>query len=122
MCTINKISLSFSFDHLEKKYKIVLLLYTIIKMTNESIKSLMTLSSRSDGSTGLAGKTPWRNAALHDRCTLIDMIKLKEAFKSAYRNKLLATEFRNLLKNLLNVEYDDDEYKILFMKVRFLLY
>ncbi|KAJ0175384.1 hypothetical protein K1T71_008543 [Dendrolimus kikuchii] len=86
-------------------------------MANESMKSLMTLSSRSEGSTGPATKTLWRNAALHDRCTMVDMVKLKEAFQTAYRNKLMPTEFRNLLKTLLNVEYDDDEYKILFMKI-----
>lgn len=80
------------------------------------IKSLMTLSSKSEGSTAPI-RIRWRNAPLHERCSLSDMIKIKEAFQEAYRNKLLPNEFRNLLRTLLNVEYDDDEFNILFLKV-----
>lgn len=82
------------------------------------IKSLMTLSSKSEGSTAApATRMRWRNAPLHERCSMADMIKIQEAFQEAYRNKLLPNEFRNLLRTLLNVEYDDDAFKILFMKV-----
>lgn len=81
------------------------------------IKSLMTLSSKSEGSTAPAIRIRWRNAPLHERCSMADMIKIQDAFQEAYRNKLLPNEFRNLLRTLLNVEYDDDEFKILFMKV-----
>lgn len=45
------------------------------------------------------------------------MVKLKDAFESAYKNIMLPNEFRTSLKVLLNVEYDDEEYKILFLKV-----
>ncbi|KAG6461155.1 hypothetical protein O3G_MSEX012443 [Manduca sexta] len=87
-------------------------------MANDSeIRSLMTLSSKSEGSTAPQTRARWRNAPLHDRCTINDMVKLKEAFQAAYRNKLLPNEFRNLLRTLLNVEYDEDEFKILFMKI-----
>ncbi|CAG9785367.1 unnamed protein product [Diatraea saccharalis] len=87
-------------------------------MANESdIKSLMTLSSISDVSTTAHNRSRWRNAPLHERCTMVDMVKIKEAFQSADRNKLLPNEFRTVLRNLLNVEYDDDEFKILFMKI-----
>lgn len=87
-------------------------------MANDSdIKSLMSLSSKSEGSTAHVARSRWRNAPLHERCTMPDMVKIKEAFQNAYRNKLLPNEFRALLRTLLNVEYDDDEFKILFLKV-----
>lgn len=47
----------------------------------------------------------------------MDMLKIKESFDKANLNKLLPTEFRNLLFTLLNVEYDDEEFKLLFLKV-----
>lgn len=81
------------------------------------MRSLMSATSRSEGSTAPHTRTLWRNAPLHERCTISDMIKIKESFQAAYKNKILPNEFRNLLRTLLNVEYDDDEYKILFMKV-----
>lgn len=59
----------------------------------------------------------WRNVPLHERCSMSDMLTLKEAFDSAYMNKLLPSQFRNLLRTTLNVEYDDEEFKILFLKV-----
>lgn len=87
-------------------------------MANESeVRSIVSVSSKSEGSTTAVGKTYWRNAALHDRCSMSDMVKLKEAFEEAYKNKMLPTEFRTLLKTMLNVDYDDDEFKILFLKV-----
>ncbi|KAI8422149.1 hypothetical protein MSG28_006060 [Choristoneura fumiferana] len=88
-------------------------------MANESeIRSLMSLSSKSDVSTAAATmRTRWRNAPLHERCSMADMIKIKEAFQAAYLNKLMPNDFRDLLRNLLNVEYDDEEFKILFMKI-----
>lgn len=88
-------------------------------MANESeIRSLMSLSSKSDLSTAaVTMRTRWRNAPLHERCSMADMVKIKEAFQAAYLNKLLPNDFRDLLRNLLNVEYDDEEFKILFMKV-----
>ncbi|XP_028169405.1 WD repeat-containing protein on Y chromosome [Ostrinia furnacalis] len=87
-------------------------------MANDSdIKSLMSLSSKSEGSTAPQTRSRWRNPPLHERCTMPDMVKIKEAFQAAYRNVLLPNEFRTLLRQLLNVEYDDDEFKILFMKI-----
>ncbi|CAB3250854.1 unnamed protein product [Arctia plantaginis] len=87
-------------------------------MANESeVRSLMSLSSRSEGSTAAQMRSRWRNAPLHERCSMNDMVKLKDAFESAYKNIMMANEFRTLLKVLLNVEYDDEEYKILFLKI-----
>ncbi|XP_059049604.1 WD repeat-containing protein on Y chromosome-like [Achroia grisella] len=87
-------------------------------MANDcDMKSLMTLSSKSEGSTAPAARLRWRNAPLHERCTMTDMVKLKDAFQTAYRNVLLPNDFRNLLRTLLNVEYDDEEFQILFMKI-----
>nr|XP_049696246.1 WD repeat-containing protein on Y chromosome isoform X1 [Helicoverpa armigera] len=89
-------------------------------MANDSqIRSTMSMSSKSEGSlTAVTRAGPgWRNVALHDRCSMEDMLKLKEAFQQAFNNKLMANEFRNLLKTLLNVEYDDDQFKILFLKM-----
>ncbi|KAH9642093.1 hypothetical protein HF086_007213 [Spodoptera exigua] len=59
----------------------------------------------------------FRNVQLHDKCTIQDMLKMKEAFSEAYNNQMVAQEFRTALKTLLNVEYDDEEFKILFLKV-----
>ncbi|XP_049868004.1 WD repeat-containing protein on Y chromosome-like [Pectinophora gossypiella] len=85
-------------------------------MGNESdVKSLMTLSSKSDGSVGRAQR--WMNPPLHERCTMQDMDKLRLAFKESFRGKLFPDEFRCLLRDLLNVEYDDDEFNILFLKI-----
>ncbi|KOB70488.1 Uncharacterized protein OBRU01_15246 [Operophtera brumata] len=81
------------------------------------VKSLMTIYSKSEGSTAPASRFRWRNAPLHERCSMSDMVKIKNAFEEAYRNKLLPMEFRDILRTLLNVEYDDDDYKILFMKI-----
>lgn len=87
-------------------------------MANDcEVKSIMSISSKSEGSTAPLSRIRWRNAPLHERCSMADMVKIKEAFQAAYRNKMLPTEFRNLLRTLLNVEYDDDEFNILFMKV-----
>ncbi|XP_004926930.1 WD repeat-containing protein on Y chromosome isoform X2 [Bombyx mori] len=86
-------------------------------MANESdVKSIMTFSTKSEASTALQNISRWKNAPLHERCTITDMLKIKEAFQ-ANMNKMLPNEFRNLLRTLLNVEYDDDDYKILFMKI-----
>lgn len=86
------------------------------------IKSLMSLSTKSEGSTAPAVRFRWRNAPLHERCSITDMVKIKDAFEEAYRNKMMPHEFRDMLRTLLNVEYDDDEYNILFMKVNYLPY
>ncbi|XP_072939035.1 WD repeat-containing protein on Y chromosome-like [Epargyreus clarus] len=87
-------------------------------MANDSdMKSLMTLSSKSEASSAPLSRAKWRNVPLHERCALSDMVKIKEAFQDAYRNKFLPNEFRDLLRTLLNVEYDDEEYKILFLKI-----
>ncbi|CAH0702623.1 unnamed protein product [Spodoptera exigua] len=59
----------------------------------------------------------FRNVQLHDKCTIQDMLKMKEAFSEAYNNQMVAQEFRTALKTLLNVEYDDEEFKILFLKM-----
>lgn len=89
-----------------------------MEVANESdVKSIMSISSKSEGSTAALSRIRWRNAPLHERCSMADMVKIKEAFQTSYRNKMLPTEFRNLLRTLLGVEYDDDEFKILFMKV-----
>ncbi|KAL4715396.1 hypothetical protein ACJJTC_015167 [Scirpophaga incertulas] len=85
-------------------------------MADFDMKSLMTLSSKSEASTA-PPRLRWRNAALHERCSMPDMLRLKDAFQNAYRNKMLPNEFRQLLSNLLNVDYDDDEFNILFMKI-----
>ncbi|RVE45325.1 hypothetical protein evm_010030 [Chilo suppressalis] len=87
-------------------------------MANDSDgKTIMSLSTLSEVSTTAHNRSRWRNAPLHERCTMQDMLKIKEAFQNAYRNKLLPNEFRTLLRNLLNVEYDDEEFKILFLKI-----
>ncbi|CAG4961705.1 unnamed protein product, partial [Parnassius apollo] len=84
-------------------------------MANESdMRSLLTISS--ERSTQSAVRK-WRNVPLHERCSMNDMVKIKEAFEVAHGNKLLANEFRDLLRTLLNVEYDDEDFKILFMKI-----
>ncbi|XP_034826941.1 WD repeat-containing protein on Y chromosome-like [Maniola hyperantus] len=93
-------------------------------MANTSdVKSIMSISTRSEanlrseGSTVPLSRQRWRNAPLHERCSMAEMVKLKEAFQEAYRNKLMAEEFRRLLRTLLNVEYDDEDFNILFMKI-----
>ncbi|XP_047019630.1 WD repeat-containing protein on Y chromosome-like [Helicoverpa zea] len=87
-------------------------------MARESeVRSLLTLSSKSEDSSALAARLRWRNAALHDRCNMKDMERIKEAFEESYNNKMGPLEFRDLLKSLLNVEYDDEEFNILFMKM-----
>ncbi|XP_039751479.1 WD repeat-containing protein on Y chromosome-like [Pararge aegeria] len=87
-------------------------------MANDSdVKSIMSISSRSEGSTVPLSRLRWRNAPLHERCSMADMLKIKEAFQEAYLNKMLAGEFRSLLRTLINVEYDDEEFHILFMKI-----
>lgn len=92
-------------------------------MANDSdVKSIMSICSKSDGSTAALSRMRWRNAPLHERCSMPDMVKIKEAFQQAYMNKMLPTEFRNLLRTLLNVEYDDEDFNILFMKVSFPYY
>ncbi|XP_060803800.1 WD repeat-containing protein on Y chromosome [Amyelois transitella] len=88
-------------------------------MTNlpdSDARSLLSISSKSEMSTP-AGRARWRNAPLHDRCTMADMLNIQEVFQAAYRNKLLPNEFRDMLRNLLNVEYDDEQFKILFLKI-----
>lgn len=86
-------------------------------MANDSdMRSLLTMSSSIEGSMSPQVRK-WRNIPLHERCSMSDMVKIKEVFETTYGNKLLQNEFRNLLKTLLNVEYDDEEFKILFMKV-----
>ncbi|XP_045768906.1 WD repeat-containing protein on Y chromosome-like [Maniola jurtina] len=90
---------------------------------NSEVKSIMSISTRSEanlrseGSTAPLSRQRWRNAPLHERCSMAEMVKIKEAFQEAYRNKLMAEEFRRLLRTLLNVEYDDEEFNILFMKI-----
>lgn len=86
-------------------------------MAKSDVKSIMSVSSRTDGSTTVLSRVRSRNVPLHERCSMSEMVKIKEAFQAAYRNKLLPTEFRNILRTLLNVEYDDEEFNILFMKV-----
>ncbi|CAF4905141.1 WD repeat-containing protein on Y chromosome isoform X1 [Pieris napi] len=87
-------------------------------MANDvDVKSIMSISSKSEGSTAPITRTKLKNAPLHERCAIPDMVKIKELFQAAYRNKMLPNEFRNLLRTLLNVEYDDDEFKILFLKI-----
>lgn len=88
-------------------------------MGNESdnMKSIMSITSKSEGSTAPLSRVRWRNAPLHERCTMTDMVKIKEAFQEAYLNRMLPDHFRTVLRTLLNVEYDDEEFNILFMKV-----
>ncbi|XP_022814893.1 WD repeat-containing protein on Y chromosome-like [Spodoptera litura] len=89
-------------------------------MANDEFKLVVTDSSKSESSlTGLAATTVprFRNVALHERCTMMDMMHLNDAFQSAYRNKMSAGEFRELIKTLLNAEYDDEHYNILFLKI-----
>ncbi|VVC93730.1 unnamed protein product [Leptidea sinapis] len=87
-------------------------------MANDlDVKSIMSISSKSENSTAPQTRTRWKNAPLHERCSMADMVKLKEAFAEAYRNKLPPSQFRNLLRTELNVEYDDEEFNILFMKI-----
>lgn len=86
-------------------------------MANESdVKSCYTNIS----SASTAPQFPrmrFKNTPLHERCSMTDMVKLKQEFQDAYRQKLLPSDFRNILRNILNLEYDDDEFKLLFLKV-----
>lgn len=86
---------------------------------DSEIKSLTSISTRtkSDGSMTAAGRPYLKNVPLHERCTMNDMLNIQSAFQEAYRNKLFPTEFRVLLRELLNVEYDDEDFNILFLKV-----
>ncbi|KAJ8721737.1 hypothetical protein PYW07_002512 [Mythimna separata] len=59
----------------------------------------------------------WRNVALHDRCSIADMLKMRNAFQQASGQEMTAAEFRDLLKTLLHVDYDDEEFKIMFLKM-----
>lgn len=88
-------------------------------MGNESdnMKSIMSITSKSEGSTAPLSRVRWRNAPLHERCSMTDMVKIKEAFQEAYLNRMLPDHFRTVLRTLLNVEYDDEDFNILFMKV-----
>lgn len=91
--------------------------------TAVDVKSLLSLLSKSEGSTtGASTHARWHNAPLHEICSKATMVLMKDAFEKAYRNKMFPHEFRNLLRTLLSVEYDDDEYNILFIKVTFLSY
>lgn len=75
----------------------------------------MSMSSKSEGT--LPQRARWRNAPLHERCSMVDMVKLKEVFAAAPQGQLLPHEFREMLRDVLNVEFDDEEFNILFMKV-----
>lgn len=87
-------------------------------MAHESdMRSLSVLSVKSEDSAAAAARARWRNAALHERCSMADMEKIKEAFQEAYQHKMTQIQFRGILKSLLDVDYDDEHYKILFMKV-----
>ncbi|KAH9642095.1 hypothetical protein HF086_007215 [Spodoptera exigua] len=90
-------------------------------MANEDdVKIALSESTKSGSSvTGLAYATVprYRNVSLHERCSMLDMTHLKSAFDSANRLKMRAGEFRELLKTRLSVEYDDDEYNLLFLKI-----
>ncbi|KAJ2949922.1 hypothetical protein O0L34_g11240 [Tuta absoluta] len=83
-------------------------------MADTEIKSLMTLSSKSEGS--LHSKV-WLNPPLHERCTMNDMENMRQAFLRAYAGKMFPDTFRDTLRELLNVEYDDEEFNILFLKI-----
>ena len=81
------------------------------------LRSISGLSIKTDDSVTLAARARWRNAELHDRCSMSDMENMKAAFQEAYKNKMTELEFRLMLKSVLDVDYDDEAYKILFMKV-----
>lgn len=83
-------------------------------MANES--DIMTISS--EGSTMLTAKRA-RNVPLHERCSMNDMLKIREVFEEAYTHTLLPTQFREMLRTVINVEFDDDEFNILFLKVSY---
>ncbi|KAI5633166.1 hypothetical protein NE865_14118 [Phthorimaea operculella] len=83
-------------------------------MADTEIKSLMTLSSKSEGS--LHSKV-WLNPPLHERCTMNDMESMRQAFLRTYMGKMFPDVFRETLRELLNVEYDDEEFNILFLKI-----
>ncbi|XP_022814894.1 WD repeat-containing protein on Y chromosome-like [Spodoptera litura] len=83
-----------------------------IDMRSQSILSMSEL-----GSTNVVGQARWRNAPLHDRCGMNDMRNIKAAFQVAFNNKMTPVEFRALLKTLLDVDYDDEDFNIMFMKI-----
>ncbi|KAJ8731039.1 hypothetical protein PYW08_002452 [Mythimna loreyi] len=87
-------------------------------MAQESdMRSLSLLSVKTEDSATAAARARWRNAALHERCSMSDMERIKEAFQEAYEHKMTRLQFRTTLKNLLDVDYDDEDFNILFMKV-----
>ncbi|XP_063362976.1 WD repeat-containing protein on Y chromosome-like [Cydia amplana] len=87
-------------------------------MANESeIVAIITSSRVSDVSPSLTVRQRWRNVPLHERCSMADMIVLKNAFQEAPQHKLLPGQFRELLRTQFNLEYDDEEFNILFLKI-----
>lgn len=85
-------------------------------MANETeIQSVVTLSSKSEATLFQHRRT--MNPPLHERCTMVDMLKLRDVFKEAYMGKLQPSELRGHIREILNVEYDEEEYNILFLKV-----
>ncbi|XP_035433899.2 WD repeat-containing protein on Y chromosome [Spodoptera frugiperda] len=82
-----------------------------VEMRSQSISMLSDLGSTS------AARARWRNAALHERCDMNDMRNIKAAFQVSFNNKMTPIEFRDLLKNLLDVDYDDEVFNIMFMKI-----
>ncbi|XP_022814895.1 WD repeat-containing protein on Y chromosome-like [Spodoptera litura] len=87
-------------------------------MEGELVRSNLS-STYSEGSPTAMSRLPggYRNVPLHDKCTIEDMLKMKEAFSQAYNNQMVPLEFRAALRSLLNVEYDDEEFNILFLKM-----
>ncbi|XP_041987733.1 WD repeat-containing protein on Y chromosome isoform X2 [Aricia agestis] len=86
-------------------------------MDREDTLLEISLSAKSERSTTLSPPIQrWKNAPLHERCNVTDIIKLKKAF-TTFGNKLTPKQFRELLQTLLNIEYDDEEFNILFMKI-----
>ncbi|CAG9113673.1 unnamed protein product [Plutella xylostella] len=83
--------------------------------SNEYDSMLPSISSKSEGT--LLTRRMYKNPALHERCTMMDMLKLREVFHSAQMGRLLPTEFREVLRDLLNAEYDEEEFKLLFLKI-----
>lgn len=81
------------------------------------LRSISCLSIKTDDSTTAAARARWRNAALHDRCSMKDMERMKAAFQEAFNHRMTQLDFRTMLKSLLDVDYDDEDFKILFMKV-----
>lgn len=86
-------------------------------MAQEPSDVVSCLSVKTEDSATAARRARWRNAALHERCSMKDMERIRDAFREAFGNKMTALEFRAALKSLLDVDYDDEDFKILFMKV-----